>query len=70
MKFYLQIAFKSSHVGSCTKFRVVTGTGGTECMKIKDPHDGHYGNDTAANKVSNRAYGNALSKDLDPNGYK
>ena len=41
-------------------------------MKIRDPHDGHLTNDSVVSQISmsQKTYGNALSKDLDANGYK
>ena len=41
-------------------------------MKIKDPHDDHNPGDSIGPhmSMSEKSYGNALSKDLDPNGYK
>ena len=68
---FFQISFKSSHVGSCSKFKLLSN-GSTECMKIRDPHDGHLTNDSVVSQISmsQKTYGNALSKDLDANGYK
>ena len=66
------MSFRSSHVGRCTKFRILKNSGATECMKIKDPHSDHDGDDSmvTSNMMAQKTVGNILRKDMDKNGYK
>ena len=59
-------------MGRCTKFRILKDSGITECMKIKDPHSDHDGDDSMAtsNMIAQKTVNSILSKDMDRNGYK